>query len=275
MSAISHVRRRHASREAGFTLIEVLVTILAGSVVMLALFGMLDFTLKQTTRTDSYVDATQRSRNVVETLENEMHSACLASGETPIQAASSGTTIEFVSQFGNAANVTPMERLITFDASGGGTLTESDYAVNGGQAPNWTFSTTPQSTKTLLTNISLQNGSTAMFSYFAYAQPLQASGAAYTDPGGNPYMMLIDGTNEVPGTSVVPAAQPLAVPLSAANSQIATEISMSMSVGPSGGTGENTSNPADTRVDVNDSVVLRLTPAANHVGSGNSFLPCA
>jgi len=263
---------RRLARQHGYTLIEMLVAMSAGTVVMLTLFTIIDVSLHQTTRTFSYVDATGRARTAVETLENELHSACIASGETPIQSGSSGSSLEFVSQYGNAANVTPIERLITFSA---GTLTETDYSVSGGTAPNWTFNTTPMSPpRTLLDNVSLQSGTSGVFRYFAYQEPLDSSGNPYTDPNGNPYMMLIDGTSAVPGTSTIPAAQPLAVPLSVANAQLATEITIGMAVGPGGGTGENTASPGDTTINVTDSVTLRLTPPANHVGSGNTFLPC-
>ena len=281
MSVIRRLRclwtsaRDRAARQHGYTLVEMLVTIAAGTVVMLTLFTIVDVTLNQTTRSFSYVDATTRARVAVETLENELHSACIASGETPIQAGSTGTSLEFVSQYGNAANVTPIERLWTYS---GGALTETDYNVSGGTAPNWTFSTTPASPpRTLIDNVLPQTvGATQVpiFQYFAYQEPLNSLGAPYTDPNGNPYMMLIDGTSAVPGTSIIPAAQPLVSPLSVANAQLATEILMTMQVGPGGGTLEKTASPGDTTININDSVVLRLTPPANHVGSGNTFLPC-
>jgi prepilin-type N-terminal cleavage/methylation domain-containing protein len=258
--------------ERGFTLVELLATMLAGSVVMLAVMAILDLTLHQTTRTYSYVSATQRARVTTETLENELHSSCIAAGETPIQSGSSDTSITFISQYGNAANVTPVLRTIAF-SSAAQTLTESDYAVSGGSAPNWTFNTDPYVTRTLLTNVSQQTGGLPVFQYFAYQQPKNASGQPYTEPDGTPYMMLLDGTSLVPGTSIQPAAQPLAVPLTVANAQLAAEVMIKFKVAPESGSGINT-NIADASTNVDDAVVIRLTPPANHVGSGASFLPC-
>jgi hypothetical protein len=126
----------------------------------------------------------------------------------------------------------------------------------------------------LLTNVTLQNGSTAAFQYFAYQQPANSIGVPYTDAGGNAYMMLIDGTSAVPATSIVPAAQPLSSPLSTTDSKEAAEVTIKLAVSPGGGTGVNTTSTNDSTVDITDAVVLRLTPAANHVGSGANFLPC-
>lgn len=274
--SLNHIRRTLAP-ERGTTLVELLVVVLAGTIVASALFTILDVTLHSTTRTFSRVDATQRSRTSLETIENELHSSCIADSVTPIQPNSTGTSLIFISQYGNAANVTPVEREIDLnDATG--VLTESDFAVSGGTAPNWTFSTTPITTPTtLLTNVHQQGpvaSRTPAFQYFAYQEPMQSPGVPYIDAGGNPYMMLIDGTSQVPGTTVVPAAQPLATPLSAANSQVASEVTIKLSVGPETNTTGLNTNLSDVNNDVVDSVVLRLTPAANHVGAGNSFLPC-
>jgi hypothetical protein len=274
--------RRRLAREQGTTLIELLVVVLAGTIVGSALFTVLDVTLHSTTRTFSRVDATQRSRTAMENVVNELHSSCIADSVTPIQPNSTGTSLIFISQFGNAANVTPVEREIDLNDTTG-VLTETDFPVSGGTAPNWTFSTTASSSTRLLTNVHMQgpvNNRTPAFQYFAYQEPMQSPGVPYTDAGGNPYMMLIDGTSQVPATTVVPPAQPLATPLSVADSQLASEVSIKLAVGPTpppnanGLNGGINTNLSDVNDDVADSIVLRLTPAANHVGSGNSFLPC-
>ena len=65
------------TRERGFTLVEMMVAVLAGTVVMGALFAILDLTLRQTSRTITQVDATQRARTAMESIETELHSACV------------------------------------------------------------------------------------------------------------------------------------------------------------------------------------------------------
>lgn len=264
-------RIRVLGGERGTTLIELLVVVLAGTVVTAALFALLELTLHQTSKTFTSVDATQRSRTLFETIDNELHSACVADGSAPIQAtggaggATGDNTVIFLSQYGNAASVTPVEHQIDFNA-GAQTITDTTFAVNGGGTPAWTFSTTPSSTRTLLTNVA-QSGSTPVFQYFAYQQ------LSYTDGAGNAYVLLPDGTSPVPGTTTIPPVAPLATPLSAANAVLAVEVLITLSVGPGGGTGENSSigHPFDP---VTNSVVLRITPAANHAGANISFLPC-
>jgi hypothetical protein len=271
MTSRVKIGRRALDSEQGFTLVELLVVLLAGIVVMGALFTILEVTLHQTTRTFSRVDATQRARTTFESIESNLHSACVAAGVSPIQAQSSGTSLIFISQYGNAASVTPVEHQITFSASGG-TLTDATYAVSGGSAPNWTFSSTALTNTTLLTNVAL-SGTTPVFQYFNYQQPTNA-GVAYTDASGNPYMMLLDGTSAVPGTSTIPTAAPLSTPLSTTNAAQAAEVSITLVVGPTPGVSNQNTTLSDANETVTNSVILRLTPAANHVGPGNTFNPC-
>jgi Tfp pilus assembly protein PilW len=257
--------------EAGFTLIELLVAMIAGIAVLGALFTIVDVTFHQTTRTFSRVDATQAARTTLETIEGELHSACVVSGVTPIQAQSSAANLVFLTAYGNAASPTAVEHQITF-SSATGTLIDSTYAATGGNSPNWTFSTTASTTRTLLSNVA-QSASTPIFQYFDYEQPTNSSGVAYTDSGGNTYMMLLDGTSAVPGTSTIPTADPLSTPLSTGDAQTAAEVLITLVAKPSGGSNEQT-NLTDAADTVTDSVVLRLTPAANHVASGATFGPC-
>jgi hypothetical protein len=73
---------------------------------------------------------------------------------------------------------------------------------------------------------------------------------------------------------VVPA-NPLAPggSLSATQAASAAEVMISLIVGPAGASHENT-NLANVGQTVNDSIVFRFTPSANHVGGGAVFQPC-
>ncbi len=265
-----------ARAEDGFTLVELLVVLMAGIVVISALFTILDVTLHSTTRTFTKVDATQRARVTLERIENELHSACLTSGVTPIQGGgangsqdSNANNLVFVSQYGTSANPTPVEHRISFNAAAG-TLTDYTYALTSGSSPsNWVFSSTPTSPSgtPLLTNVSA-NGAIPVFQYFAY-EP-------YTDTNGNHDMMLMDGSTAVPGTTTVSNPDPLSTTngLSTSDAASTAEVVISLVVGGSGGSNENT-NLADTRDTASDSVVLRLTPPPNQVGGTSTFGPCA
>jgi type II secretory pathway pseudopilin PulG len=265
------------SGEHGFTIVEMLLVAALSIVIATALFTLLDVTTNSAVRTFTRVDATQRARVALSGIDGELQSACLTSGVTPIQTGSTTSNLVFVSAYGSAAQLTPIEHQIGF-SSASGNLTDSLYAVSGGSAPNWTFSSTPYSTTTLLTNVA-QSGTTPVFQYFAYQKAPNGQGGYYSDGNGNPYMMLLDGTSSVPGTSppVVPASSPLsAAPpsgLSSTNAQSAAEVLVTMKVGPGGGAWENT-NSSDAPLTVTDSIVVRLTPPPNSSQGGATFLPC-
>jgi prepilin-type N-terminal cleavage/methylation domain-containing protein len=263
--------RARVRQEQGFTLVELLVTMVAGMVVLSALYTILDVTLRQTTNTFTRLDSTGRGNAVLAGIENELHSACVASGETPVQGGADGTQasdandLVFFSQYGTSANPTPVEHKISYTASSG-KLTDYSYTSTGGQAPNWTFGSTPSSSKLLLTNVT-PSGSIPVFQYFAY-EP-------YTDNNGNTDMMLLDGSGSVPGTTTLPNPDPLpdSSGLSAGNAAATAEVVINLVVGGAGHSHENT-NILGTATPITDSVVFRFTPVANTSGATTTFGPC-
>jgi prepilin-type N-terminal cleavage/methylation domain-containing protein len=273
-----------ARGERGYTLIELLVTMAAGLVVIAGLGTVLTVTLQQTTRTFTETDATENARTALTHIENELHSACLTTGITPIEGGAGGTQISdandlvFVSVFGTSASPTPVEHKITYSATSG-TLTEYTYALTGGNDPStWTFSSTPNNVagQRLLANVApIYNSATSsnipVFQYFAY-EP-------YTDVNGNTDMMLMDGTSSLPtgATSTVSNPDPLPTSpsgLSQTNAASTAEVMINLQVGATGGNMENT-NLGNTSDPVTDAIVLRFTPPANSSGSGATFGPCA
>jgi prepilin-type N-terminal cleavage/methylation domain-containing protein len=152
---------RRLRDERGFTLVELLVAMVAGVVVSSALFGILDVTLRQTTRTFSRVDASQRGRITMERIEQELHSACYTNDAFPITAGTA-TSISFWSSYGSAATLTPIKHTISLDTSTGD-LTDTTYTTSG-TAPLWVAGT-PTTTNTLLTDVA-QSGSTPVFTYY-------------------------------------------------------------------------------------------------------------
>jgi prepilin-type N-terminal cleavage/methylation domain-containing protein len=267
-------RWRHRLRsERGFTLVELLAAMSAGVVVMMAALTILDVAMHQTTRTFSLVDATARAEPAFESIENELHSACFADNETPIQSGSSGTSLIFVTSTGNAATPTATWHEIDFS---GGNLTDNSYAATEQEVssvPTWTRGSL-ESTHLVLTNVSeatntSTNSAIPPFQYFAYQQ------APGTDAAGNNYEILPDGISPIPGTSTT-VYNPLVTgsqTLTSAQAATAAEVLITMVVGPSGSHSENT-NLSGVNDTVTDAVTLRLTPAANNTAYGGDFSPC-
>jgi len=279
--------RRLRDDESGFTMIELLTVLLVSTVVMIALFTFQDITLRQSTAVFAKVDATQRARNTMEAIENRLHSACLAENVVPLLAGSTDTSMAFVTKFGSAASLTPEKHVISLNTTTD-VLTDSTYAVTGGASPNWTFSSTPSSTRTLLDHVE-PVGSTPVFRYYKYGIAADSAGNQYLDAAGNPFMVLLDGTATLPtgtttstGGSVAPNTIPynsandrsrLAVPLSTADAKVASAVTMTMSIGAGGGLGNN-ATILNVPVTVQDSVILRLTPVPSE-GNLPTVPPCA
>jgi len=273
--------------ESGFTMVELLTVLLVSTVVMIALFTFQDITLRQSNAVFAKVDATQRARNTMEAIENRLHSACMAENVIPILAGSTDTSLSFVSKYGSAASLSPEKHVISLNTTTG-VLTDATYTVTGGASPNWTFSATPASTRTLLDNVK-QVGSTPVFRYYKYGIAADSAGNQYLDAAGNPFMILLDGTATLPtGTTTssggnVPSGtipynsandrSRLATPVSTADAKLASAVTMTMSVGAGGGLGTNTTIQ-NAPVAVQDSVVLRLTPVPSE-GNLPTVPPCA
>lgn len=275
--------RRRLAADDGVTLIELLVTMIMAIIVSLALFAFQDVTLNQTSRTFARVDATQNARNAVETLESKLHSACIAENVTPILAGSTSSSISFISKYGSANTLTPEKHTVTLNPNG--TLTDTIYPVSGGSSPNWTFSSTPTSTSTLVSNATA-DGTTPVFKYFAYGLARDSSGNNYLDSSGNFYMILLDGTSTLPsgittgsgaavpaGTTPANSPSPLSVPLSAADAKIAAAVMINLRIGPDGSLGTN-GRYTTAPVALSDQVTLRLTPVPSE-GNLPSVPPCA
>ncbi|MEA2449342.1 MAG: hypothetical protein QOG63_1274 [Thermoleophilaceae bacterium] len=60
--------------QRGFTIVEVLVAASVGSVVMIAIFSLLDTSLKQSTSVNARIDSTQRGRVAMEIMTRELRS---------------------------------------------------------------------------------------------------------------------------------------------------------------------------------------------------------
>jgi Tfp pilus assembly protein PilE len=221
--------------ESGTTLVELMVAISTGLVILSALTMVILTTLHGSVRVTARVHATQRARVALANLMEELHSACVTPELAPVKEESSGTVLRFVHQTGSEVAPTPILSVVSLS---GNTLSQSDYELTGGIPPNWSFSKTPSSTRTLLTGVSPVPPSSSIFSYYSYS-------------GGT-----ISTT-------------PQTTPLSEGEAALTVEIHAALAAAP-----ENTPvADAGASASVQNSATLRLTPPSFNEGS--PARPCA
>ena len=173
--------------EGGFTIVELLVGILASMAILSAAVLVSTAAIHNQARVADRVEANQRVRPMMTRMVQELHSACIAQHVVPIIAdgtatgpnASSSNQISFLSMSGSAVVPTPEKHVITLT---GTTLNESVYDATGGTQPGpWTFSPTPTASKSrqLLTDVSAPSG--GMFRYYRFV-----NGALSPTPQPNP-----------------------------------------------------------------------------------------
>jgi Tfp pilus assembly protein PilW len=160
--------------EHGFTLVEMLVTLVTGIIVILATLSVLDISISESSRISERVDADQRARGAMEKILQELHSSCIAAGVTPVEKESSGTELRLISQTGSETyfpNVT--EHRIKLSA---GKLTDSSYVSTEEKTRGeWLFPETPTKTQTLVTGVAQSTEgegehavTVPMFKYYKY-----------------------------------------------------------------------------------------------------------
>jgi hypothetical protein len=224
---------RDFSDESGITLIEMLVTVTSGVLVMAAITLAMLMTIRETGRVTSHVEANQRARLKMTRIVNQLHSACVAPQLAPIDEESTGNMLRFIHQTGSQVAPVPVMSEIVLN---GTTLSQSDYEVVGGAAPNWTFSTAPTSTEELMKSVAPVSGSSSVFSYYAY-------------------------------TSGAISATPLTTPLGA-NAAKAVQVSVAFKTTPEPPVSEDENAATEIQI----SALLRLTPPAYSSATNN--LPC-
>jgi Tfp pilus assembly protein PilV len=94
-----------ARAQHGFTLVEVLVAMVTGIVVSLALFAILDFSVRESGRLSNVAQATQLGRGTMTRIVEELHSACIAPKFKPVQSGSSESKLILISGYGEKAEV--------------------------------------------------------------------------------------------------------------------------------------------------------------------------
>jgi Tfp pilus assembly protein PilW len=162
-------RRPDPAGEAGFTIIELLVSMTAGLAVLAAALVVVGQATTLTTSTQDRVDAAQRARRGVEDVVTSLRSAVcapLASTTTiakPLISAD-GNSINFYAVLGNQ-NALPAQKVLTYSPAAR-TLVETTYQGTG-TASSVAIPATASSTRTLLENV-VPGPAGSLFSYEKY-----------------------------------------------------------------------------------------------------------
>jgi prepilin-type N-terminal cleavage/methylation domain-containing protein len=163
---IDRVRSIDARGEEGFTLPELLVAIVIGTMILMAAFGLLDTTVSVGTKVNKRVDATQRGRTAMAIIVRDLRSQVCLPGDPPDASlrGASDTSVDVYTDLGNGSAATPPQRrTITFDPTTR-RITESIYTPSG-SGGSYVFPTTPTVTRTLLSDVAL-DGTTPVFRYY-------------------------------------------------------------------------------------------------------------
>jgi Tfp pilus assembly protein PilW len=240
-------RPPHFHDEHGFTLVEMLVTLVTGILVTLATLSVLDISISQSSRISERVDADQRGRLAMEKIIQELHSSCTSYEAIPVGEESNAEKLVLVSQPSSAAVLTSVtQHVITYNEAKH-TLTDTSYPSTNTASEldtPWKFATTASGTQTLLTGVNktvVKEGETMktvpIFQYFKYS----GSELSSTPLADSPH-------------------------LEKENAENTAEVTVSFNTAP---TSERTTGART--VDLSDSAVLRFDPAS----ATGSNEPCA
>jgi hypothetical protein len=247
----------------GYTLVELLVGMVLALLVSLGAFSFLEFTTSDVSRITERVHVDQAGRVALENLMLKLHSSCVVDKVTPILSKSSATSLRFVSEHGEspAFETVGIHEILYTPKSGTaqGTLVEKVWRSEKSTAPPYKFNeaATPTTTR-LLTGVSpttdpVTNEPVPVFRYYSYWEQ------------GEPGAVL----GELNPTPLKGALLPEA--LSEAQAEEVAKVSVSFTLAPEGA--EAASFNHDRPVALEDSAVLRLTPASSAAGVTN--LPCS
>jgi prepilin-type N-terminal cleavage/methylation domain-containing protein len=248
------------AEEHGYTLIEMLIAMVVGSVVVLAAFALLRFTTSDVSRITARVHVDQRGRLALEKIMLELHSDCVAPTVIPIQSGSTSEVLEFISanspvneKYSEPVSSLPTVYLhkITYTPEKGnvqGTLVEESRPSTG-QAPKYKFNKAETATKVLLLrgvkqSLTTEKTAIPIFQYYRY----------YHEGDHEPVYGKLDPSPVTPSTEA----------------EKITKVTMSFTLAPE--SSEGTSLSTDRPVALEDSAVFRLAPASETPSKAN--LPC-
>lgn len=159
--------------EDGFTLVELLVSMVIGTIVILAAFMLLDASGTLATKAQDRVDATQRGRLAMDIIGSELRSqVCLPGAIPPMEAGAGPNSFIFYSNLGDE-NSAPQKRrfYVLGDAIMEQVWTGTYAGVPGAQTVNWSATSTQ---RTLLQPVA-PVGATPYFTFWGFDVDLPAT----------------------------------------------------------------------------------------------------
>jgi type II secretory pathway pseudopilin PulG len=172
-------RLRHD--ESGFTLVELLVTLSIGMVIMAAILGLLDLSVRSSASSLGRQQAVRDARAAADRIGQELRLASCPATGTAIMSATDDSVSYYVSRPQSDYRLAPVveRHTLTYDATGGTvTLTVSPRS---GTATPIVWSATPSRTTTLASGLS-RTGSQPIFEYRGYDAPTDSVTTAIAAP---------------------------------------------------------------------------------------------
>ena len=161
-------------QEAGMTLMELMTAITIGMIVMLAMFALLDNTVRLNTNAMAKTDAMQRGRLAMDVMTQELRSqVCLDNLAGPaIVTGATSTMVEFYSDFSEGdGTVPPTKRRLQYNPVTGN-VTTAIWVTNKLEPRPTDYPVAPNNTQMRLEHVALQKdagGNTIPFlRYYAY-----------------------------------------------------------------------------------------------------------
>jgi len=159
--------------ESGFTLVELLATLLVSTIVLFALFGLVDTATRQQSVATDRIDANDRGRAAIDVITAQLRSRVCISGVQGSLVAASDSQIEFFASLGltpesatQSQTLVLQRRRLTYRPAPNNDVVEEVW-VGSAPAPALppATSTTATRTRTLLTNVSL-DGTTPFLRFY-------------------------------------------------------------------------------------------------------------
>jgi prepilin-type N-terminal cleavage/methylation domain-containing protein len=175
--------------ERGFTLIELIVSMVIGVVVILAAWSILDASGSLAKRTQDREDAAQRGRLAMDVIGSELRSqVCLPGAIPPVAAGATSSDFTFYSNLGDQ-NSPPQKR--RFYVQNGAIMEQAWQGTYTGSGTNLTVTWAASPTTRILVGPVGQVGTTPYFRFWGFDanlpatinQPLDATPLSATDAG--------------------------------------------------------------------------------------------